>query len=135
MQTSTPATSVLQTSWNNLSLNKMQMFSGENLVTNFNIGLSLVTTEFIGDAEGVPRAIVQTSQAHGYYVPMNDPSELFGEIVTRADGTTISLSELLTQTLDAAVPEMIAKAEAMRAMSPLAPLGAPLPPPLPLVIG
>jgi hypothetical protein len=121
----TPATSILKTTWSNFMLGRHGNLPDAPPVFYGNVNIS--TVEYIGDADGNPRAVVQSPLGPGgYSMAPIQASEFLSETVTRADGSQATLLAILAETLDAAAPALLAQAQAAQAALPPAP-----PPPVP----
>lgn len=111
--TTTPATSVKITTWNNLHFSRQPALP--TAAPSYFANLVIATTEYLGDADGNPRAMVTPigSDVSGNLFVSPQVTDLFSEILTRADGSQATLLEVLTKTLDSAVPSLVEKASQM----------------------
>lgn len=107
MATVTPATQIVKPDWTCFTLTKTPATDTEGALINAIAGnVSFASHEFLGNPEGVPQRIIRLSlnPSARYVEPSQIMDEEFlGEVVTLADGTSITLYELLDRKLTAAI--------------------------------
>jgi len=104
--TITQATKVERQEWMSFNLTQTPVYTDQGIVYQHHLNLNFATNEFLGDAEGNPQQIIRlnTNTSARYLHPEEiNSEEYFGEVVTRADGTSITLLALISKKLAHAV--------------------------------
>jgi hypothetical protein len=101
-----PATKVMRQEWMSFNMTQTPTQTDTGIINQQYLTISFATNEFLGDSEGNPLQVVQLNlQSDGRYMRTEEINsmEYFGEVVTRADGTSITLLALISEKLDHAV--------------------------------
>lgn len=105
--TTTPATLVQKMDWTMLSINK-NTFQGtdETIHTTHTSTVTHAVHKFLGDSKGVPQLVVSLGNNMGTRfieaTQITEP-EFFGEIITRADGSKMTILALIDEKLSQAI--------------------------------
>jgi hypothetical protein len=100
------ATKVMRQEWMSFNLTQTPVQTDAGIVSQRYVNISFATNEFLGDSEGKPLQVIQLNlQSGGCYLNPEEinSTEYFGEVVTRADGTSTTLLALISEKLDHAV--------------------------------
>ena len=93
--------------WNNLTIQSNPIWSeAAGLSVQYGGNASYSTQEYLGDAAGVPMQIVRSGVNPGAIYLNKDQitaTAMFGEEVTLADGTKLTLMDLISKKLSALV--------------------------------
>jgi hypothetical protein len=100
------ATKVVRQDWMSFNLTQTPVQTDTGIVNQHYLNVNFATNEFLGDSAGNPLQIVRLNvQGDGRYLNPEEinSTEYFGEVITRADGTSITLLALISEKLDHAV--------------------------------
>jgi len=102
----TPASLVEKNDWTMLTINKGAFQNETGIAVSFSGTITHAQHKFLGTPEGEPQLIVSMNNNMGTrFIEGSQITlpEFHGEIVTRADGTEISILELVNEKLAAAI--------------------------------
>lgn len=98
----TPATKVQKRQWMGFNLTQTPVTTDAGVTHNNYVNINFAVNEFLGDEQGVPQQIIRlnVNQSGRYLTPDEIKSpEYFGEILTREDGSHITLLDLISEKL------------------------------------
>jgi hypothetical protein len=93
--TSTPATVLKVNAWTLLNISRSLGIVGDALTPAWTVNLTSGALEFLGDAQGNPTQALPQTMAMGAAPQFSNTSLDLSEVVTRADGSKLTVLELL----------------------------------------
>lgn len=105
----TPASLVEKRDWTMLSISKncFQNSETESITVSYHATLTNALHKFLGTPAGEPQLIVSmNNNMQTRFIDQDEikTTDVFGELLTRADGSTITFLDLLEEKMTAAIP-------------------------------